>query len=180
MTITTERMTLTPVAESDIDDIYAALSGTPQITRMLTFDPPSCREETEGFVKWVIPRMPEQNAVWVARIDGKFVGMGGIDDIERKVLAWEIHNGNIGYWFVPEVAGKGLATEFAAAVVKAGFEELNLHKISGRVVVGNGASEKILKKVGFEVVGIQKEHFFRHGKWWDDMWLEIVNKKFVQ
>ena len=179
-TVKTKRCVLTPLAESDIDDIFMALSETPQITRMLPLDPPTCREDTEGFVNWMIPRMPDHDIVWAVRMDGKFIGIAGINDIERKVLAWEVDNGNIGYWFVPEVAGQGIATEVAEALVSEGFERFNLHKISGRVVVGNGASERILEKVGFEKVGVQKEHFFRHDKWWDVMWLEVVNNNFVQ
>ncbi len=173
--ITTERLALVPIQESDIDEIYAALLETPQITKMLTFDPPTCREDTENFVKWTLSRMPEKDVIWVVRLDGRFIGLVGINDIECKVLAWQIDNGNIGYWFVPDVAGKGIATEAVSAVLDEGFSRLNLHKISGRVVVGNGASERILKKLGFEEIGIQKEHFFRYGKWWDCMWLEKLN-----
>lgn len=178
--IKTERLVLTPLAESDIDDIYGALSTYPEITRMLTFDPPTCRQDTADFVQWMIPRMPEHDVVWIVRLKGKFIGLAGINDIVRKELAWNIHNGNIGYWFLPEVAGKGFATEVAEAVVVEGFGALNLHKISGRFVDENGASGRILEKLGFEIVGVQKDHFFRFEKWWNCVWVELVNKKFVQ
>lgn len=179
ISISTKRLVLAPLCEGDTDDIYAALSATPQITRMLPFDPPSCRQDTADFVEWSVKNAPEKVVTWVVRMDGKFIGLAGINNIVRKELAWEINNGEIGYWFIPEVAGQGIATEVAEAVVAEGFGRLNLHKISGRVVVGNGASERILRKVGFVEVGVQREHFYRYGKWWDNMWLEIVNKDFV-
>ncbi len=178
--IFTERLELKLIQESDIDEIYTALSNTPEITRMLTFDPPSCRKDTEDFVNWMIPRMPEQDVLWTVRLKGAFIGLAGINDIERKVLAWEINNGNIGYWFVPKVSGKGIATEVAQRIMEFGFKNLNLHKISARVTVGNSASERVLEKVGFKKVGTQKEHYFRHGKWWGCMWLELLNKKSEQ
>ena len=178
--ISTERLELKLLQKSDIDEMYAALLKDPKITYLLTFDPPSCRKDTADFVNWMIPRMPEHDVLWVVRLKGEFIGLIGINDIERKVLAWEINNGNMGYWFVPQVAGQGLATEVAQAILKFGFEELKLHKMSARVTVGNGASKRILEKIGLEKVGVQKKHFFRHGKWWDCMWLEVLNKKFEE
>lgn len=180
LSISTKRLHLSPLQESDIDEIYAVLSTYPEITKFLTFDPPTCREDTENFVNWMIPRMPEQDMIWTVRMEGVFIGLAGINDIERKVLAWDIHNGNMGYWFVPHVAGKGIATEIGAAVIAQGFGRLGLHKISARVTVGNGASERVLEKLGFEKVGIQKQQFFRHGKWWDCAWVELLNKKLEQ
>ena len=125
--------------------------------------------------------MPQKEVVWAVRLhNGTFVGLIGLHDIRRKVLAWQIDDADIGYWIAPEFQGKGLGTEMAAAVIAEGFSRLNLHKISARYVVENTGSLRLLKKLGFQEVGIQKQQFSRNGKWWDCGWVELLNKNFVQ
>ena len=179
--ISTERLQLFPLQESDIDEIYAALSLHPEICEFLTFDPPSSRKDTEEFVRFTLPRMPKKEMIWTIRLDdGTFVGLAGLHDIERQVLAWKVENANIGYSISPEFHRKGFGTEIGAAVIAQGFGRLGLHKISARYVRENSASAHLLQKLGFEEVGMQKQQFFRNGKWWDCGWMEIVNKNFEQ
>ncbi|WP_458248190.1 GNAT family N-acetyltransferase [Streptomyces sp. MAI_2237] len=48
--------------------------------------------------------------------------------------------------------GRGLATEAARAAVRFGFEELRLERIVSVAQVGNGASERIMAKLGMHIV----------------------------
>jgi len=173
--ISTEHLQLAPLQESDIDEIYAALSQFPEICKFLTFDPPRSRKDTEDFVRYVLPRMPEQEIIWTVRLEGEFVGLAGLHDIERQVLAWKVNGANIGYWISPEFQGQGFGAEMGAAVIAEGFDRLGLHKISARYVVGNSASDHLLKKLGFREIGIQEKQFFRYEKWWDCGWMELLN-----
>lgn len=179
--ISTERLRLQPIQESDIDEIYATLSSHPEICEFLTFDPPATRKDTEDFILYTVTQMPQKEVVWAVRLhDGTFVGLIGLHNIKRKVLAWQIDDAEIGYWITPEFQGKGLGTEMAAAVIAEGFNRLHLHKISARYVMENVGSLKLLKKIGFEEVGIQKQHFFRYKRWWDCGWVELLNKNCEQ
>ncbi len=58
----------------------------------------------------------------------------------------------LGYVLTPEHWGKGLTTEAASAVVKAGFELTSAVEILADVRVENDASRSVLETCGFEMV----------------------------
>ena len=60
---------------------------------------------------------------------------------------------DVGYRFLPEFWGRGLATEACAASVRFGFETLGLPRILGIVLPDNTASIRVLQKVGMRMDG---------------------------
>ncbi len=179
--ISTERLQLTPLEESDIDEIYATLSAHPEICEFLTFDPPTCRKDTEDFVEYCKKNFPKKEVVWCVRTQKKeFVGLAGLHDIRRTELAWQFDMAEIGYWIAPQWQGKGIATEMARAIVFFGMNNLELHKIKAGHVLDNAASARVLEKIGFQEVGIRRDHFKRYGTWWDYRLLELLSKNFEQ
>lgn len=84
-------------------------------------------EGKEGFmIGWVLFRPTE---------DGRFV--------------------EVGYWFLPEAWGKGLATEASVAMIEGHREAMGVPcaDIYAEAYVGNHASHNVLEKVGLEVRG---------------------------
>jgi RimJ/RimL family protein N-acetyltransferase len=60
---------------------------------------------------------------------------------------------DVGYRFLPEYWGRGLATEACLASVTFGFEVLKLDRIIGLVLPDNVASIRVLEKVGMRSAG---------------------------
>ena len=60
----------------------------------------------------------------------------------------DLNEVDVGYRFLPEFWGKGLATEACAASIEFGFDTLGLEKIIGLVLPPNTASIRVLEKVG--------------------------------
>jgi RimJ/RimL family protein N-acetyltransferase len=75
--------------------------------------------------------------------DNKLIGFTGF-----KYLP-EIDLPDLGYRFIPEYWGKGIATESSQMVLHYGFNELELQTILGFTEVKNIASSSVLKKLGF-------------------------------
>jgi RimJ/RimL family protein N-acetyltransferase len=69
-------------------------------------------------------------------------------------------------------------TEAAGAAVRFGFGPLALHKITTGCVADNAASKRVIEKLGFRSVGTQREHLFRHGRWWDHLEFELLDTEF--
>lgn len=59
----------------------------------------------------------------------------------------------LGYWFLPEAWGKGLATEASKAMVEGHREALGVPyaDIYAEAYIGNDASRNVLEKIGLEV-----------------------------
>lgn len=66
----------------------------------------------------------------------------------------ELEAVDVGFRFLPEYWGRGLATEAAAASIVFGFKTLGLQRIIGLVLPENGASIRVLEKVGMRRQGI--------------------------
>ena len=60
---------------------------------------------------------------------------------------------DVGYRFLPEYWGRGLATEACCASLQFGFSELGLNNIVGFVLPENIASIRVLEKVGMQSDG---------------------------
>ncbi len=85
----------------------------------------------------------------VLRETGKLVGMCGLKWLE------EYGEVDIGYRFVPETWGRGLATEAGLACLRHGFEEFRLASIIALVLPGNAGSIRVLEKLGLEHEGVE-------------------------
>jgi [ribosomal protein S5]-alanine N-acetyltransferase len=73
----------------------------------------------------------------------------------------------IGYWIGREFWGRGYCTEAAAAVVRFGFERLDLNRIFAWHMTRNPASGRVMLKLGMTHEGRMRRHVERWGKFED-------------
>jgi [ribosomal protein S5]-alanine N-acetyltransferase len=74
--------------------------------------------------------------------DGAAVGMCGL--LQRDILP----DVDLGYAFLPAYWGGGLAFEAAEATLRHGVQKFGLQRLIGVVSEGNGASIRVLEKLG--------------------------------
>ncbi len=129
-----------------IDDAPAffALNSHPDVMR-LTGEPPL---QSEDEARKAIADYPDFDKVGYGRwgcvlketqsVIG-FCGLKYLDDLKEV---------DIGYRFLPEYWGQGLATEACVATMAFGFDVLNLERIIGLVLPENTASIRVLQKLG--------------------------------
>jgi len=63
--------------------------------------------------------------------------------------------------------GKGYATEIASALVDAAFFELRADRVISTVDVNNGASIRVLEKIGMRWEAVYRKHRRAKNRWWD-------------
>ena len=85
-----------------------------------------------GYGRWAVVYKPED----------KVIGFAGL-----KYLP-ELNETDIGFRFLPEYWGIGIATEASKEIMKYGFEILKLNRVIGIAMPENNASNKVLKKIG--------------------------------
>jgi RimJ/RimL family protein N-acetyltransferase len=82
------------------------------------------------------------------RETGRFLGDCGLQLLEMRGPEVEV-----GYELLPEVWGRGLATEAVAATMRAAFEVLELERVIAMVKPGNDRSLRVLEKSGLRPAG---------------------------
>jgi ribosomal-protein-alanine N-acetyltransferase len=171
----TPRLTLRAPTVADAEALWPYVSD-PELPYYMTWEAHRSIDETREYL-----RSCEESsargaaAVWALFTkDDAFVGLVGLHGITRQVRAWRRDVAELGYWIAPPFHGKGLVTEAARAVVDAAFGELALHKVVVGCLAENARSARVIEKLGFRFVGVQRDHAFRHGRWWDHRAYEIT------
>ena len=152
--ILTARLRLRPIAAADLDTLHAMWTD-PDVRRYLWDDIVLPRERAEEIVAAMVAGA-ERNGrgMWlVYEGDGaEPVGFAGF--LPRK----EPEQGTLIYGLVPRAWGHGYATESARAVVDYGFGTLGLETIVASADVPNGASIRVLERLGMEFVKREVVH----------------------
>ena len=88
---------------------------------------------------------------WMAHDHGSgaFAGRGGL----RRVVLDGRPEVEVGYGFMPEYWGRGLATELAVESIRVAFDELRLPDLVSFTLTTNRASQRVMEKAGFRYVG---------------------------
>lgn len=76
--------------------------------------------------------------------DAKIIGFCGVKFLK------ELHETDLGYRFLPEYWGQGLATESSKAIIAYAFNTLQLDSLVASVYPKNDASTSVLKKLNFQ------------------------------
>lgn len=139
----TERLVLRAMTVEDADAFFA-LNSHPEVMRYTGEPPIGSVEESRR----AIAEYPDFDTVgfgrWAAVLkeSGAMIGFCGL-----KHLA-DLDEVDIGFRFLPEYWGQGLATEAALATLGFGFGTIGLERIIGLVMPENGASVRVLEKIG--------------------------------
>jgi RimJ/RimL family protein N-acetyltransferase len=166
--IETDRLTLRRYVETDYEDLLK-LQSNPDVARYLLYDvrtPEQVKEALAG--RMADAPMDRDGQALTAAVILRDTGLH-LGDVSLFMNSVEHRTGEIGYVFHPESAGHGYATEAAVELLRAGFDELGMHRIIARLDARNDASAKLLKRLGLR----QEAHFVRNeylkGEWTDEL-----------
>ena len=71
--------------------------------------------------------------------------------------------------------GKGYGTLITSTMVKYAFEELNMHKVTVEVLLGNIPSMKMFKKCGFNIEGCLRDDVYKNDQYYDVLCMAVYN-----
>ncbi|WP_053739542.1 GNAT family N-acetyltransferase [Nocardia sp. NRRL S-836] len=164
--IKTDRLHLRPFELTDLDD-YAAYRTLPEVNRYL-LNEVTDRAATAGLLATKTTQAElTGDGQWLALAvhwpeAGRVVG-----DVVLKWLSEEHRQGEIGYVLSPEFQGRGLAGEAAGALLRVGFEELGLHRITAQADPRNEASWRVMERLGMRREAHHRHHQVFKGEWAD-------------
>ena len=159
VTLTTDRLELTPPKPDDVEAIYAGCQD-PLIARSTPIPSPYLRSHAEEFVERTARGWDEGvNLDWAIRrrdrssSDPTLVGMIGLYRNDGKGQA------ELGYWIAPEARRQGYVVEAARAVIDWGFspEGRDLVRIEWRANTANIGSARAGRALGFRYEGLLRQ-----------------------
>jgi ribosomal-protein-alanine N-acetyltransferase len=100
---------------------------------------------------------------------GPLIGSAGLRDIDPEHLQAEL-----GFWIGREWWGNGYAREAAAAVIRFGFESLELNRIYAHHMARNPASGKVLRAAGMQREGLLRQRVRKWGVYEDVVLYAII------
>ncbi|MFE9863663.1 GNAT family N-acetyltransferase [Streptomyces sp. NPDC005506] len=84
-----------------------------------------------------------------------------------NIVLGPFRSASLGYWVDVDHAGRGLATAAVAQVCAAARDVLRLHRVEASTLLDNVASQRVLAKSGFEVIGMAPRYLHINGQWRD-------------
>jgi len=175
VSIAINRIVLREFKESDWMDVHE-YACDPEVSRYMEWGP-NTEDETRTFIQRALgwqkedPRRFYELAVTNAD-DGAVIGAAGIRMTEAP-----FDQADVGYCYHKKVWGQGTATEVCKALLKFGFEELDLHRIVAKCDADNVGSARVLQKSGMR----QEAHFvkdlYAKGAWRDTLLFAILQEE---
>ncbi len=170
--ITFETFILRKLKKTDASSITKHI--IPDIVRYTANIPyPYTEKNAQAFIKLSLKKEQQQRAlVYGIEINNEIVGIcsiDSIDNINRK--------GILGYWLAKEHWGKKITSQAAKKILEIAFNSFNLHRIEVEHFSENISSQKIIQKLGFQLEGVKRDHFFRENHWHNSLIYSIIKKE---
>jgi len=145
----TPRLVLRAFTLDDVDAMYQLMT-VPEVIRYVGNTPAQSKQDTLDYLlqhplrDYQVYGYGRFACVWKAT--GQVIGFSGIKYLE------EIQETELGYRFLPEYWGKGLATEAGHAVMRFA-QDLGLNRLVAVIHPDNQGSKQVAIKLGFSLEG---------------------------
>ena len=168
LVIETPRLVLRPHRLEDAEAVFA-FAADPEWSRFLPIAQPYERRHADEFIAKQILLDRAVHPSWAIVLAGEVVG--GINlRLDPPHRAAEI-----GYSTARRVWGRGVATEAAGAVLAAAFRCIpELNRVGARADTRNGASQRVMEKVGMKREGVLRQKRVSHGEVVDEVWYAVL------
>ncbi len=156
-TLETKRLVLRKLKVSDYADMYE-YSKSDKVTKYLLWRSHPDARYTRDYLSFVQTQYRTGNFFDWAVVEKETNKMIGTCGFAR--LDFENNLAEIGYVINPAYWRRGYATEAVKRVIDYGFEDLNIHRIEARYIVGNEVSRRVMEKCGMSFEGIHKSSLY--------------------
>lgn len=152
--LTTERLTLRESLLSDAPDVLV-FRGDWEVQK---YNGPVLQDvdDVETLIEEVCAEYTAQEGItWGVTLTGSdaVLGLFGFHDWNRYHRRAEV-----GYDLVRAYWGQGIGSEAVRAIVRFGFEQMNLNRIYAGTIADNHESVRLLERLGFQREGTRRQH----------------------
>lgn len=171
-----ERVYLTAIRRDDMDT-YKKWHNNPEFARLLSSGVAIPRTQ-ERLEKWFDSTVKNNDTYTFGirlREDDRLLG-----NCDIEIESQSSRHGWVGIYIgEPDDWGKGYGTEAMGVLVRFGFMELNLHRITLNVFAYNERGIRAYEKVGFVHEGSNREALYRDGTYHDVHIMGILRRDWL-
>ncbi len=160
MNLQTKRLYLRPIQLNDAADLFAG-RGDEAVMRYWDSPAQKCVDQVRAVIANHFDAIGSGEVQWwVVALSprGPAIGECDLSDIDLQHKRAEV-----GFLFRRTAWGQGYAREAMERVLRFGFEDLGLERLSARFHAGNEPSRKLLEKLGFACEGTLRGHVLHDG-----------------
>lgn len=164
--IRTRRLVLRPARADDLMALHEIFSD-PRAMRYWDRLPHEDIGETGNFLDAFMTADAAGREEYIIEFGGRCIGKAG---------CWK--KPELGYILHPEFWGQGLATEAIRPILPRAFDKFaDVDALTAEIDPRNAASERVLRKLGFEKVGAAERTFCIGGEWSDSAFFELSRSR---
>ena len=132
--------------------------------------------DIKNMVKGLIRQLDDQSGLpCVIEYQGEVVGQLNV----ANILYGSVSSAVIGYWVVPEVAGKGVTPTSVALIADYLFNVVGLHRAEIDIRPENIASLRVVQKLGFRYEGLKERYIHINGAWRDHFVFALTHEEVI-
>ncbi len=174
-TLETERLILRKMVLNDAEAVFAYASNS-EVSRYTLWETHRSIEDSRAFLEFATQKYenggePDWGIVY--RGNGCLVGACGLVNWEAEHARAEV-----GFVLSREYWGRGLMSEAVRAILRFGFERMNLNRIEARCIAENAASARVMEKAGMVYEGTLRQREYIKGTYRDIKLYAILKKGF--
>ena len=169
---------LAGIDPEEVSKSFAQWNRDSEFMRLLDTDPPRLHSSKaiKGWVEKELEKATDMHWFAIRTLeDDRLLG-----DITLSVINRGSHEafvgiaiGERGFW------GQGYGTDAMRLILRYGFMELNLRRISLTVFEFNQRALRSYEKAGFQLEGCQRQSMQREGRRWDILYLGILREEWM-
>lgn len=160
-TLTTARLVLRQPRLDDLDALYAIMSN-PAAMRYWSTVPHASRDVTKPWLEKIVAATAVGGHELIIERDGVAIGKVGASLLP-----------DFGFILNPAYWGQGYATEASQAFIEHVFSATDAQKLVADVDPRNGASLRVLNRLGFYETGRAERTFLLGDEWCDSIYLQL-------
>lgn len=173
----TDRLLLRAYATDDVEPTLAYYSD-PEVSRFLLSEPFTfcdAREAVEKRRRRTHPTDAGDSLALVVEHEGRLVG-----DLTLNLVGDKSSIGEIGWCFDPSYAGRGFATEAAAALLDLAFEHYGMHRVKAQMDARNTGSARLCERLGMTKEAHLRQDWWSKGEWTDTFVYAVLAAEWTQ
>ncbi len=122
----------------------------------------------------LLRQMDEQSGLpFVIEVSGEVVGQLNV----ANMLYGSVSSAVLGYWVVPEVAGRGIVPTAVALASDYLFNIVGMHRIEIDIRPENKPSLRVVEKLGFRYEGLKQGYIHINGAWRDHYVFSLTHEE---